>query len=102
MSQYSGERPVDRKPQVKTAVALGYDPAKDVAPRVIASGQGEIADKIIEIARQNQIPVRDDDILAQALSQVELDQVIPPELYTVVAEVLAFVYRLRKKKLENK
>jgi len=83
---------------LKTAVALGYNPDKDGAPRVLASGRGLIAERILEIARQNNLPIRDDPILADALAQVDLNQVIPPELYAVVAEVFAFVYRLKQKK----
>jgi flagellar biosynthesis protein len=86
---------------LKRAVALGYDPSRDEAPRVIATAQGKMAEQIIAIAKENQIPIREDKVLTQALSQVDLDQVIPPELYAVVAEVLAFVYRLRNKKLED-
>jgi flagellar biosynthesis protein len=83
----------------KRAVALGYDPDKDKAPRVLASGRGLVAEQIIAIARLNQIPVKDDSVLAEALSQVDLNEAIPPELYAVVAEIFAFVYRLRNKKL---
>ena len=88
----------DEKPEVKQAVALVYDTKKDNAPRVVASGRGLMAEKILEIARENHLPIKDDPILAEALSQVDLNQVIPPELYAVVAEVFAFVYRVRKKK----
>jgi flagellar biosynthesis protein len=97
MTEQNNPTPAQDKKQV--AVALSYDPEKDSAPRVIATGRGFIADQILEAARQNQIPIRDDAVLAQALSQVALDQVVPPELYAVVAEVLAFVYRLRQKTL---
>jgi flagellar biosynthesis protein len=89
------------KPPVKTAVALGYDPGKDNAPRVLASGKGHIAEQILAIAKQHQLPIRDDPILAEALSQVDLNQVIPAELYAVVAEVFAFVYRLKQKKVDS-
>jgi flagellar biosynthesis protein len=88
----------NRKPEIKMAVALSYNPDEDGAPRVLASGKGLVAEKILEIARANELPVRDDPILAEALSQVDLNQAIPPELYAVVAEVFAFVYRVRKKK----
>jgi len=87
--------------QIKTAIALEYDPKKDAAPKVVASGRGEIADKILKIAQANQIPIRADPILAQALSMVDLEEEIPAELYAVVAEVLAWVYRLQKKSLED-
>jgi flagellar biosynthesis protein len=87
--------------QIKTAIALEYDPNKNAAPKVVASGRGEIADKILKIAQANKIPIREDPILAQALSMVNLEEEIPSELYAVVAEVLAWVYRLRKKTLED-
>lgn len=87
--------------QVKTAIALEYNPEGDGAPRVIASGRGEIADKILRIAQANQIPIREDPVLAQALSMVDLEAEIPSELYAVVAEVLGWVYRLRKQTLED-
>jgi flagellar biosynthesis protein len=87
------EREVTRSQQ---AVALGYDPDKDGAPRVLAAGRGLLAEQIISIAGQQGIPIREDTLLAAALAQVELDAEIPPELYALVAEVLAYVYRLRE------
>jgi len=80
----------------KTAVAISYD-QKENAPRVVAKGKGEIAERIISIALENKIPIQEDKVLANALSQVDLEEMIPPELYSVVAEILAFVYRLRLK-----
>jgi flagellar biosynthesis protein len=80
----------------KTAVAISYD-ENETAPRVTAKGKGEIAERIIAIALENKIPIQEDRVLAQALSQVDLEEAIPPELYAVVAEILAFVYRLRLK-----
>lgn len=77
----------------KTAVALGYDP-EDTAPKIIASGRGVLADKIIETAKENQVPVHKDERLANTLSKLEVGDFIPPELYEVVAEVLMFVDRL--------
>ena len=76
------------------AVALGYDAGRDEAPRLLASGEGLIADKIIALARDNGIPIREDPALAAALATVDLGAAIPPELYAVVAEVLAYVYRV--------
>jgi flagellar biosynthesis protein len=90
-----------KKESVKTAIALQYDPNSNGAPKVVATGRGEIADKILLIAQQNQIPIREDPILAQALSMVDLETEIPPELYAVVAEVLGWVYRLRNKTFEG-
>ena len=86
-----------KKREVKTAVALGYDKDSDLAPRVLASGKGFLAEQILNLAEENNLPVRNDPILAEALAHVDLNQVIPPELYAVVAEVFAFVYRLREK-----
>ncbi len=77
------------------AVALGYDAEHDPAPRVLATGQGEIAERIITLARENNIPIREDPVLAAALATVDLGTLIPPELYSVVAEVLAYVYRVK-------
>ena len=74
------------------AVALHYD--KTGAPRVIAKGKGTIGAKIIELAKAHDIPIEDNEILAGALSNVELGDEIPVELYKAVAEVLVFVLRL--------
>ena len=73
---------------------MAYDPGSDSAPRVVASGQGHIAEQIIALAKENNIPVYDDPGLTAALSSVNLGQEIPPELYLVVAEVLAYIYRV--------
>jgi flagellar biosynthesis protein len=83
------------------AVALGYDAAKDSAPRVLASGRGYVGEKILALAQQNNIPIHKDPLLADALSSLAVDEVIPPELYQVVAEVLAYVYRIREKYREK-
>ena len=76
------------------AVALKYDQEKGSAPKVIAKGRGEIAGKIIEIAKANNLPLYEDKNLVQILEALELETEIPPELYRAVAEVLAFIYRL--------
>lgn len=76
------------------AVALKYDQEKDGAPKVIAKGRGEIAEKIIEIARANNLPLYEDKNLVQILEALELETEIPPDLYRAVAEVLTFIYRL--------
>lgn len=83
------------EPPRKTATALGYNPDKDTAPVVLASGRGKIAEQIIDIARANQIPVHEDPLLASTLSKININDVIPPELYTVVAQVFAYIYRIR-------
>lgn len=86
--------------KIKTAVALEFNPDEDDAPRVVAAGNGLVAERILEVARANDIPIREDEVLAQALSMVDLEQVIPQELYAVVAEVLAYVYRIKNKRIE--
>ncbi len=90
------------KEKVKTAVALGYDPNEDGAPRVIASGRGALAEKIIEQAKENKIPVHEDDKLADTLSRLEIGEMIPPELYEVVAEILVFVDAMDKIRAKDK
>jgi flagellar biosynthesis protein len=74
------------------AVALHYD--KSGAPRVVAKGRGTIGEKIIEVAKAHDIPIEENEVLAGALSNVELGDEIPAELYKAVAEVLIFVLRL--------
>ena len=64
------------------------------APKVTASGQGYIADRILEVARENGIPIREDPALAEALASLELDTEIPQDLYTAVAEAIAWAYSL--------
>jgi flagellar biosynthesis protein len=84
---------MDKTPK---AVALRYDKDKDHAPKVIAKGRGEIAEKILEIAKAYNLPLYEDKNLVQILEALELETEIPPELYRAVAEVLAFIYRLNK------
>lgn len=78
----------------KSAVALRYDVDRDRAPLVLASGRGPVADEILRIAEENKIPLYEDPELAKLLTKLEIDVEIPPELYTLVAEVLFFVYKL--------
>jgi flagellar biosynthesis protein len=82
------------EPRNQLAVALHYD--RTGAPRVIAKGKGAIGAKIIEIAKEHDVPIEENEILAGALSNVELGDEIPAELYKAVAEVLVFVLRLSK------
>jgi flagellar biosynthesis protein len=81
---------MDKKSQL--AVALHYD--RTGAPRVVAKGKGSLGEKIIEVAKANNIPIEENEVLAGALSNVELGDEIPAELYKAVAEVLIFVLRL--------
>ncbi|MCI8874677.1 MAG: flagellar biosynthesis protein FlhB [Lachnospiraceae bacterium] len=78
------------KDSVKTAVALAYNPG-DVAPTILATGKGELAEKIIEKAKESDVPLYKDNKLAATLSKLEIGDTIPPELYEVVAEILVFV-----------
>jgi flagellar biosynthesis protein len=79
------------------AVALTYDKETMAAPTVSASGQGKIAERIIALAEEHGVAIRHDPDLVTLLAQLDVGQMLPPELYTVVAEVLAFVYRLKGK-----
>ena len=92
----------DENKKVKTALALGYDPNEDGAPVVIASGKGALAEKIIEQAQENKIPVHEDSKLADTLSKLEIGEMIPPELYEVVAEILVFVDAMDRIKAKDK
>ena len=78
------------------AVALTYDKDKDAAPRVVAKGRGQVAEKIIETAKAFHVPLVEDENLVQVLEAFDLETQIPPELYYAVAEVLAFVYRMNR------
>ena len=80
------ERPV--------AAALAYNPDKDNAPRVVASGKGVIADRILERAKEAGVPISKNEPLALTLAGLGLQEEIPPELYQLVAEVIAWVYQL--------
>lgn len=86
-----------KKEKPKQAIALSYDPAED-APKVIASGRGLLAERIIEKANEYDVPVHRDDKLADTLSRLEIGDMIPPELYEVVAEILVFVDAMDKLK----
>lgn len=84
------------KPKTPLAVALEYDPEKDNAPRITASGQGPIAEKILEIAFAAGVKVREDADLVEVLSKVEIDCEIPLEAFVAVAEILAYVYKVNR------
>jgi len=86
------------KSKQNRAVALKYTPQKDHAPKVIAKGRGTVAERIIQIARDHDIYVHEDPDLIEVLSQLDLSEEIPPDLYVVVAELLAFIYSLNRQK----
>lgn len=79
--------------KMRTAVAIAYEP-NESAPKVIASGRGYLADRIIEKAKEAEIPLHKDEQLASTLEKLEIGDTIPPELYEVVAEILVFVDKM--------
>ncbi len=85
-----------RKP-IEKAVAILYDEARGSAPRIIASGQGLVAEKIIETAREAGIHIQEDANLVELLAKIPIGNEIPTELYQTIAEVLAFVYKVNEK-----
>lgn len=80
-----------------TVIALRYAPETGAAPKIIAKGEGFVAEEILRIARENDVPLRHDPALAGALATLDIGQQIPPELFRAVAEVLAFVYKMNGK-----
>jgi len=89
------------KPFVKKATALKYEEQKDNAPKSIAQGSGATANNIIKIAEQNGIPIKKDEDLVNMLSQIELNQEIPVELYKAVSEIFSFVYGISNNQQED-
>ena len=83
----------------QVAVALRYLTEREDAPRVVAKGRGTIAERIVDLARQRGIPVHQDTDLVEVLARLDLDSLIPPELYKAVAEILAHLYRINKESL---
>lgn len=86
---------MEEKKKLKQAVALEYDPT-DSAPKVVATGRGRLAERIIEQANEANVPVHKDDKLTDTLSKLDIGEFIPPELYEVVAEILVFVDQMEK------
>ena len=84
-----------KREKPKQAVALLYDP-NDAAPKVVASGRGVVAERIIEKAKDADVPIHEDSKLAETLSRLEIGDAIPPELYEAVAEILVFVDAMDK------
>lgn len=91
MADEQGFRPIfGQQKEEKTAVAIEYVPG-EAAPKILATGKGAIADKIIEKAKESNVPLYKDNRLADTLSKLKIGDMIPPELYEVVAEILVFV-----------
>lgn len=82
---------------LKRAVAIQYVEDEDAAPRVIAKGRGSVAEQILKIAKENDVPDYEDGELVRLLENIDLDAEIPHELFYAIAEVLVFIYQLEKK-----
>lgn len=85
----------DKKP-AGIAVALHYEHGNGAVPRVVASGHGQVAERIIAEAERTGVPVERNAALAKSLAALEIDQLIPPELYKAVAEVIGFLMRVSR------
>ena len=79
--------------KTRRAAALRYDRDESPVPRVVTRGDGLLAERILAIAREHNIPIHQDPALVNVLSQLDLDEQIPPALYLAIAEVLSFLYR---------
>ncbi|MBD2845305.1 EscU/YscU/HrcU family type III secretion system export apparatus switch protein [Paenibacillus sp. IB182496] len=84
---------MNKQQRPSKAVAVRYDPEQGGAPVVAAKGRGSLAEAILDKAAEHGIPVQEDPSLVEVLSKLDIDQEIPPELYTLVAEILSYVYR---------
>ena len=82
--------------KVKSAISLQYQKEINSAPKITAKGEGWVAEKIIEIAQERNIPIRKDKDLLNLLSEIDVGREVPESLYKVVAELLAWVYQLNK------
>ena len=83
-----------RKPdRPDRAAAVRFDPDTDRAPKVVAAGRGAVAERIVDLAIKNNVPVHEDPDVMEILSKVEIEEEIPYELYQAIAQILAFVYR---------
>lgn len=88
---------MEKKQFMDKAVALRYNQEQDEAPVVVAKGQGFLADKIKELARESGVPIKEDQQLIEYLMALDLYEEIPAQLYAVVAEVLAYIYSMNRK-----
>ncbi|MDA7848000.1 EscU/YscU/HrcU family type III secretion system export apparatus switch protein [Sulfurospirillum sp.] len=87
---------------MKKAVALRYDLAKENAPKVVGKGKGLVAERIIKIAEENELPIKKDEDLVELLTKIDIDKEIPNNLYKAVAEVFSFIYNVTNiKELEK-
>lgn len=96
------QRDANLKNAIKMAVALKYDEEEDRAPRVVGSGKGELAERIVAIAEEKGIPIYNDPELVKELVKLNISQEIPPHLYEIVARILVFIYNLDKEQSVKK
>lgn len=89
-------------PGRKAAAALRYKQGEDRAPKLVAKGSGIVAEKIIKTAKEAGVPIYEDPDLLALLMTLNIGEFIPPELYTAIAEVLAFIYRMNRKVISDK
>ena len=92
------QTPLRTKGASPQAVALRYAPREDRAPQIMAKGRGDVAERIVQLAREHKIPIREDKDMIQVLSRLDLDQEVPTHVYQAVAEILAFIYRASQKR----
>lgn len=85
----------------KKAVALRYDENKDVAPVIVASGLGYMAERIVEMANENGVPVYEDNSLATVLTQLDLGTAIPEELYQAIVDIYAYFLKYNPQKIKE-
>lgn len=85
----------------RKAVALRYDEEQEGAPKIVAKGAGYLAERILELAREHGLHVHEDPDLVALLSKLDMNTEIPENLFTAVAEVLAFVYRLNERQVST-
>lgn len=81
----------------KKAVALQYDKSQFTAPHVTAKGRGLVAERILEIAKEHDIPIHSDADLTEILDKIEIEQEIPLEVYAIVAEIFSYIYKVSNK-----
>ncbi len=86
----------------KKAVALSYDEKQDAAPVIVASGMGHLAEKIVEVARENKVPVYEDNSLSTMLTQLELGSPVPEELYEAIVGIYVYFLNYGKNNIQNK
>ena len=88
--------------KIKKVAAIGYDPEKDTAPKVLATGRGDLAEQIIKLAKAHGIEIKEDKDLAEILSSMDIESNIPIEAYGAVAEILSYIYKHSKNKRDDK